>query len=59
MTTQGLTARTTVRDLGRFVLAERKGLQPPVGIATTSRNKLERSGSGEREPRFTNGAVCA
>jgi len=26
MTAQGLTARTTVRDLGRFVLAERKGL---------------------------------
>ena len=26
MTAQGLTARTTVRDLGRFALAERKGL---------------------------------
>jgi hypothetical protein len=51
MTALGLTARTTVRNRGRFVLVERKGLHA-VGPAraTTSRNEPERSDTSEREP---------
>ena len=58
MTALGLPARTTARNLGRFALVERKGLHAAgPARATTSRNEPERSGSGEREPRITNGAV--
>jgi len=32
MTAQGLTARTTVRDLGRFVLADERDYTPPVRL---------------------------
>ena len=60
MTAHGLTEGTTARDLGDFVLVERKGLHAAgPARAMTSRNELGRSGSGEREPRFIHGAVHA
>ena len=60
MTALGITARTTARDFGRFVLAERKGLHAACPArATTSRNEPERSGTSERESCSSNGAVPA
>jgi len=57
MTALGLTARTKVHDLGRFAPVEQGITRRRSGTAMTSRNEPEGSGSGEREPRFTNGAV--
>jgi hypothetical protein len=60
MNALGITARTVARDLGRFVLGERKGTTRRLsGTGHDVRNEPERSGTSEREPCSSNGTVRA